>query len=697
MKYAFRKSKSSMIYFKRVIAMSVEILAPAGGWEQLIAAVRSGADAVYLGTKAFNARRNAENFSGESLTEAVKYCHGRGVNVYVTVNTLVKDSELALVYDEIEMLAVSGVDAVIVQDLAVAELFRRHCPPMPLHASTQLTIHNLEGALAAEELGFSRVVLARELSIEEIKKICAGTKIEIEIFVHGALCMCVSGQCYFSSILGERSGNRGLCAQPCRLDFKSGERGYALSLKDMSHINHIGALMYAGVSSLKIEGRMKRPEYAAAAVMACREAIAGKTGDLTNLQAVFSRSGFTQGYITGKRDLTMFGHRTKDDVKAAGAVLGEIASAYRNELSRVPVDMKLNIKEDENPSLEVSDGDHTVIVFGDMPEPAKTKGVDYEFVLKSLSKTGGTPFTLRTLTADLDGALMFPPAKLNAMRKQGLEDLLEVRSRIIPKEVSGQFVQPPVKKQKQIPKFRVRLENQNQLFEGIGQADKIYIPIDEINPSLIDKFGDKLICELPRLVFPMKEERLAKRLEELKKQGVKNLCAGNIGTVRLAKQMGFTLHGGFDLNILNSIALKKYESLGLADTILSYEINLGDVAVLDGEIKRGIIGYGHLPLMIFRNCPAKEKNGCGKCTGWKEISDRTGARFKILCANREYSTLHNHIPLYLADKKVQGIDFMTLYFTVEDRRECKKIWEKYLSGAPCQGKFTRGLYYRKLI
>ena len=677
--------------------MSIEILAPVGGRQQLIAAVRSGADAVYLGTKAFNARRNAENFEGESLKEAVEYCHGRGVSVHVTVNTLVKDSELPLVYKEIEMLANCGIDAVIVQDLAVAELFHRHCPSMPLHASTQMAIHNLEGVLAAEELGFSRVVLARELTIEEIRKICLGSTIEIETFVHGALCMSISGQCYISSILGERSGNRGLCAQPCRLDFKSGGREYALSLKDMNHISHIGELMDAGVCSLKIEGRMKRPEYVAAAVLACREAISCHTADLTNLQAVFSRSGFTDGYIKGKRDLDMFGHRTREDVEASKTVLGKIASDYRNELSRVPVDMKLMIKENEKSGLEVTDGNFIITVQGDMPEESKTKGSNYELALRSLAKTGGTPFTLKTLTADLDEALMLSPGKLNAMRKEALTQLLEARSKIIPKEVLGPFVQPRAKKHDQATKLRVRLENKSQLFDGIDQADKIYLPLKEIDVSLIDKFGEKLICELPRLVFPMQEERLENSLDELKKLGVKHICAGNIGTVRLARRMGFMVYGGFDLNILNSISLMKYESLGLQDTHLSYEIRLSDAAALSGEIERGIIGYGYLPLMIFRNCPAKGKNGCRDCTGRAEITDRTGARFKIICGNRDYSTLHNHIPLYLADKNVQAADFITLYFTVEDRQECKNIWESYLRGEPFNGEFTRGLYFRKLI
>jgi len=677
--------------------MSIEILAPVGGRQQLIAAVRSGADAVYLGTRAFNARRNAENFNGESLSEAVQYCHGRGVRVYVTVNTLVKDAELQSLYKEIEMLAASGIDAVIVQDLAVAELFQRHCPSMPLHASTQMAIHNLEGVLAAEELGFSRAVLARELTIEEIRKICSGSKIEIETFVHGALCMSISGQCYISSMLGERSGNRGLCAQPCRLDFKAGERGHALSSKDMSHISHIGELIYAGVRSLKIEGRMKRPEYVAAAVSACREAVSGKSADLTDLQAVFSRSGFTDGYITGKRNLDMFGHRTREDVEASKTVLGKIASSYRNELPRIPVDMKLKIKGNEPSRLEVTDGSFIIAVQGDVAEQAKTKGVDHEFALRSLAKTGGTPFILKTLTDELDEALMLPQAKLNAMRKEALDDLLAARSRIIPKEVVGPFVQPRSQKRDRIPKLRVRVQNQQQLFDGIEAADKIYLPHTEIDSGLIQELGEKLICELPRLVFPMQEEALENSLEKLMRLGVKHICAGNIGTIRLARRMGFIVHGGFDLNILNSMSLIEYESLGLQDTFLSYEIKLSDAAVLGGEIKRGIIGYGYLPLMIFRNCPAKSKNGCRNCTGRAEITDRTGARFKITCASREYSSLHNPIPLYLADKKVQAADFITLYFTVEDRQECQKIWESYLHGEPFKGEYTRGLYYRKLI
>ncbi len=677
--------------------MTIEILAPAGGQEQLIAAVRSGADAVYLGTGNFNARRNAENFAEASLQGVVEYCHGRGVKVYVTMNTLVKDMELAEVYKEIELLAVSGVDAVIVQDLAVAELFKRHCPSMPLHASTQMTIHNLDGVMAAEEMGFTRVILARELSWQEIKKICRGANIEIETFVHGALCMSISGQCYLSSILGGRSGNRGLCAQPCRLDFRSGPRDHVLSLKDMSHINCIDKLISAGVTSIKIEGRMKRPEYVAAAVLACREKVSGQPVDLSDLRAVFSRSGFTDGYITGKRGLDMFGYRTKEDEKAAKTVLGKIASGYRNELSRIPVDMRLTLKEKEKSHLKVTDGKFIIAVQGDIPGRVVEKDPGYDHAFRSLMKTGGTPFVLRTLDTEKDGQLTLPAGKLNAMRREALDKLLEARSRIIPRKVMTAFDPPRMQKRERLPGLRVRIQGQQQLFTEIDQADKIYLPYNEIDAEIMDRFGEKLIGEMPRLMFPAQEKVVVNCLEKLKELGLRHVCAGNLGSIRLAKRLGFVVHGGFDLNIINSLSLMQYESMGLEDTILSFELRLSEAVRLGGVKERGIIGYGHLPLMTFRNCPAKRAKGCEDCQGRAEISDRTGAFFKITCSDRHYSTLHNPMPLYLADKDIRAADFIVMYFTIEKQHECSKIWQDHLRRKPHEMEFTRGLYYRKLI
>ena len=295
-----------------------EILAPAGNEEQLRASVFAGADAVYLGASGFNARRRAGNFGDDALREAIAFCHERGVRVYVTVNILISDGELEELISLARLLNDAGADGVILQDLAAAAVFRRCCPQMRLHASTQMTIHNAAGMRALRELGFSRAVPARELELCELSALSGAAGLEVESFVHGALCMSVSGCCYISSMLGGRSGNRGLCAQACRLNFKARGREYALSLKDMSYIDRIGELSDAGVCSLKIEGRMKRPEYAAAAVNACVQARAGEPYDLRNLQDVFSRSGFTDGYLDGRRDLSMFGYRRYEDVTAAG-------------------------------------------------------------------------------------------------------------------------------------------------------------------------------------------------------------------------------------------------------------------------------------------------------------------------------------------------------------------------------------------
>ena len=409
-----------------------EILAPAGGEAQLRAAVLCGADAVYLGLRGFNARAGAENFDENTLPQTVGWCHARGVRVYVTLNTLVTDRELPQWLHSLDAVAAAGVDGVLVQDLGLAKIIRQRYPTLPLHASTQMTIHNLAGARLLEEMGFAQVVLARELSKEEIAAICAGTSMRCEVFVHGALCMSVSGQCYLSSVLGERSGNRGRCAQPCRLDFKSHGRGYALSLKDLTLTDRLRELEALGVASFKIEGRLKRPEYVAAAVTACRQSLAGEVPDLETLRSVFSRSGFTDGYYTARRDLTMFGTRTREDAAAAAEVLGKLSALTRNEVGRLPVDMVLTMAPGEPATLAVTDGTHRVEVAGEVPQTALTRPTDEELAHRALEKCGGTPFYLQNLTCHIGEGLMLPLSALNRLRAAALTALAEARSVVVP-------------------------------------------------------------------------------------------------------------------------------------------------------------------------------------------------------------------------------------------------------------------------
>ena len=676
----------------------LEILAPVGGRKQLIAAVCCGADAIYLGAKGFNARQNAENFDDTALTDVVSYCHTRNVKVYVTVNTLVTDDEIASLYSLAEMIAESGADAVIVQDLATAKLFRIHCPSIALHASTQMTIHNKEGVKALEDLGFSRVVLARELTLSEIEFIASATPLEIEVFVHGALCMSVSGACYLSSMIGERSGNRGLCAQPCRLNFKSGKREYALSLKDMSYIEQIPQLQKIGVHSIKIEGRMKRPEYVAASVTACRAVLDGKQPELEMLQAVFSRSGFTQGYLLGRRNLDMFGYRTKEDVTASASVLRTLSDLYRKERGRVPVDMDISIKPDIPMHLCVTDGRHMADVEGAAPQTAIKEPISEELVFRSLSKTGDTPFVPSKLSLDIAGSVMVPVSELNKMRREALAKLLKQREEIRTHPFIRTEEEPMAPHDSPgTPKLRLRFETAGQMI-GFENAEYVILPVREIEkqPALIRQMGNKLVGELPALFFPQDEEQLRQQIVSLFDLGLRRLLADNLGGIRLAKGLGYFIHGGYGLNVLNTAALLEYEKLGIEDIIISFELNFTKIRRLGGKMQRGILAYGYLPLMKMRNCPGRKEEDCGTCDGHPALSDRMNIKFPLLCSEKKYITLLNSVPLYLADKDLSGVDFLTLYFTTETKQTCKNIIDAYKNGQPPRNERTNGLYFREL-
>ncbi len=676
-----------------------EILAPAGGREQLEAAVRCGADAVYLGTDGFNARQNAKNFNDDDLRNAVIYCHQRGVHVHVTLNTLVFDDETEKLTDKIRAIAECGVDAVIVQDLAVARLVRECCPTLPMHASTQLTVHNIEGALMMKELGFTRVVLAREMTLDEIRSVTQNAGIETEAFIHGALCTCVSGACYLSGMLGGRSGNRGYCAQPCRLNFTNPHgREYALSLKDMSLVEHIDKLSAAGVSSFKIEGRMKRPEYVAASVTAVKTALDGDKPDMALLENVFSRSGFTDGYITGKRTVEMYGYRTKDDVRASAEALGQAASLYRAERQSVPVDMEIVVKQNRNVELTVTDGINYVTVTSEPPQKAQNKVIDEDHIRRSLTKTGGTPFVAETVTAHISGEVMVPASELNNLRRKALDELIEQRGYIIPHEFKMPMPRELPKHQKCERKIRLRFETASQM-AGCDIADKIILPIDEVlkNKAVIEKYRDKLIAEIPHILWENEARKLKVRLVELKSAGVNDVLCSNVGAVYAAKAENMIIHGGYGLNIINSEALDEYKKIGLMDTELSFEIGMNRIRELKGDISRGIVAYGYLPLMSLRMCPGKGKNGCGDCNGRPELTDRTGVRFQLLCKNKQYTELLNSVPLYIGDRSTANVDFVTLYFTVEDKSTINKVIDTFIKGDKYVDKHTTGLYFRDVL
>ena len=602
-----------------------EILAPAGGMEQLEAAVRANADAVYLGYGSFNARRNAKNFTFEELKDAVSYCHAHGVNVHAALNTLVTDNEILTAYEDIKSVVNAGVDAVIVQDLGVAKIIRECFPDLEMHASTQMTVHNVAGVRELEAFGFKRAVLSRELSFNEIKHICENTYIDIEVFIHGALCMCMSGGCYLSSILGQRSGNRGLCAQPCRLDFKLNGREYALSLKDMCHIEYINKLKEAGVKSFKIEGRMKRPEYVYASVTACKEALMGKKPDIEGLKKVFSRSGFTDGYYTGKRTLDMFGYRRKEDVVAAEGVLKELSLKYKNEVQNVPITVEAEVFREKPVKVTVSDGKNTVTVTGEIPENAFNRETEPEDIKKQLSKTGGTPYYIKKIEVGVDSGISYPLSSLNALRRSAIEALTEKRT-----EIRKQTVLPlniSKEQNKKCNTIVLRVTDAGQL-EKITEDVPVIIPIDKIDER-VSRFSN-VIGEIPSLIFPFDEEKI-------KDADVECAFCDNIGAINVARELGLVPIAGWGMNVLNSSSVYALKDMGVVSCVASFEASKKNIENLSNPIPVGIIGYGYLPLMRMRACPAQGKNGCGNCNGVNPLTDRKNIDFTLLCNNRKYT------------------------------------------------------------
>ncbi len=689
----------------------IEILAPAGSPESLRAAAACGADAVYLGIDVLNARRNAANFTRENLAETVQYCHIRGLKVYLALNIILLEQELPTLVEVARAACEAGVDAAIVQDLGVAALLRRCCPGLRLNASTQMAVHNPEGVRRLEQLGFSRVVLARECSRQEIEQIVRATSLEVEVFVHGALCMCVSGQCYLSSVLGQRSGNRGLCAQPCRLGFETRASSHALSLKDMSLIERIGELESLGVRSVKIEGRMKRPEYVAAAVTACRDALEGRPIDLEGLQSVFSRSGFTDGYYTGVRSLDMFGIRGKEDVTAAAGVLGRLETLYtdpRRQVQKVGIGLDFSMQAGGQSVLSVADCDgNTVRVEGESPQAALNKPTSPERAEASLSKTGGTPYRVERVSCAIGPGLMLPAAAINALRREALSRLdgLRGRARTVPFDPSGvELPAAPEAAVPPVPALRVRLNRKEQLSEPLWrEAGLVTLPVPELVAlfragQAPEPLVDRLCAELPHILFEG-QDTLRSQLAELREYGVRHAGAGNLGSLEIASGCGFVLHGEAFFNAANSETVAALARMGLADLELSFELSLDAARRLRHPLPLGLTAYGRLPLMTVRNCPVRVSAGCRRCgEGENFVTDRKGNRLYASCAYG-MTELYNPVPLYMGDRldELRGLGFYTLRFTTEDAVECQRVLDGYRTGDAYPGKFTRGLLYKTIL
>lgn len=689
----------------------IEILAPSGGIDSVYAAVRSGADAVYLGAKEFSARSSAHNFDYEQLQTAIEYCHIRGVKVYLTVNTLIFDSELKSAIELVKTAASLFIDAVIVQDIGFASLIHKILPDLPLHGSTQMSVHTLSGAKALYEMGFKRVVLAREMTESEIREITENCPIETEVFVHGALCMCVSGQCYFSAMLGSRSGNRGACAQPCRLPFKTkNSSDYSLSLKDNSIIKYLQKLESIGVTSAKIEGRMKRPEYVCAAVTACVESReSGEVSEETQrlLSAVFSRTGFTDGYFTDKRGGAMFGYRQKDDVKAAtDSLLAQIRASYKNENPLVKISMRFSAKIGEFPTLTAEDENGNIVSLSGSTaaENAINIPLTNEKAKTQLTKTGGTPYYCDDFSCEIDDNLALPLSSLNELRRSALAQLDKLRAsrtpyRVLNSDETDEIFDEILGTQPHRsgkPRKRARFLSAD-LPQGCENLDLVYLPIktDCNKVKALKEKGINVAIEIPRGMFSA-EKHIEKRLLMFKEIGITDVLCHNIGAVYLAKKLSFTVHGGFGLNILNTASLVWAQEYGIKDVELSFEMKIEQIEALGGEIERGLISYGYLPLMLTRNCPAKSAGAsCATCKKDVKLQDRKNIKFPVVCDGVCCEIL-NSLPLLMPQKiyNKNAIDFEVFRFSVENYVENVENVIDFYSKTLRKKEFTNGLYYR---
>ena len=691
----------------------LELLAPAGSMEALRAAVQNGANAVYLGCGQFNARQSAKNFTPQALTEAVKYCHVRGVQVHLTLNTLVSDKETADAIALIRHAAQSAVDAFIVQDLGVIQLCKQIAPHIPIHGSTQMTIHSLPGVLLCAAWGLSRVVLSRELSREEIRYICQNSPIEIEVFAHGALCMGYSGQCYLSAAIGGRSGNRGRCAQPCRQSYGYGrwQNKHPLSLKDNCLVHYLKDLDAMGVASIKLEGRMKKPEYVAAVTGIYRQAL--ESGNVTRemmagLHTAFNRQGFTNGYYSADLGLNMFGIRedTRDDPQWAKQ-MRQTYEAAENGL--VPVAFHASIRP-EGSTLTVTDPDGRVCTLnGPVPETARVMELTEDALNARLEKTGGTPYYCMDVRSEISPGLTLSASAINAMRRDVLNLLTAQRARREEVRISRPNKIITFPGHRTPPVLTVQVTSQEQITGRLLKMapQVLYVPLHILaqDPAFCTLLAQQVrVCAvLPRIVHDGELNELRRQLRSVKGSGVREVLVGNLGLLLPARECGMRIRGDFSLNLYNSGAVNTMRELELLSACLSFEMTLPQIRDVSKGVPCEILAYGRLPLMVTENCLIKNKTG--ECTchlAPTKLIDKTGAEFPVLKDGASCrSVLLNGKKLNWLDRQDDlarlGLWATRLYFTTENPREVDQVLSSYHDPIPFDpGACTRGLYLRGL-
>ena len=691
----------------------LELLAPAGSMESLRAAVQNGANAVYLGCGIYNARQGAKNFTPQALTEAVKYCHVRDVAVHLTLNTLVSDKETQELVQLIRHAAQSGVDAFIVQDLGVVRLCRQIAPHIPIHGSTQMTIHSLPGVLLCAAWGLSRVVLSRELSREEIRYICQNSPIEIEVFGHGALCMCYSGQCYLSAAIGGRSGNRGRCAQPCRQSYGYGrwQNQYPLSLKDSCLVRELKELEQMGVASLKLEGRMKRPEYVAAVTGIYRKALDTHmvTRDMEKtLLDAFNRQGFTQGYYDGALGGEMFGVR--EDTRENAAFFKELRQTYETgETPLVPIRFQAVVRPGLTQLTVIDPQNRVCTAQGPAPEMARVAELTKEVLIARLTKTGGTPYRCVEAAVEIEPGLSLSASAINGLRRDVLNQLTALRARRDVPALGRPERIPNYRTPQEPPVYNIQVTTKDQITGRLlkMQPNLLYVPLHLLTEDAAftrDLVKKVRVCPvLPRVVHDGELARLKEQLRSLRALGIREALVGNLGLLLPVRECGMHPRGDFGLNIYNSAALQSIREMELRSQCLSFEMTLPQIRDAKKGLPCEILAYGRLPLMITENCLIRGRTGQCTChLGSAKLVDKTGSEFPVIRdGNTCRSVLLNGKKLYWLDRQEDlarlGLWAVRLYFTTENPQEVDRVLSACRSGeAMDPGACTRGLYLRGL-
>ena len=676
-----------------------ELLSPAGSMEALAAAVDGGADAVYFGGTAFNARIYANNFDSAAMREAVSLCHTYGVKAYLTLNTLPLDREMTTFLDAAYDAAQAGVDALIVADLGGAAAIHRTMPQIELHASTQASGHNTDAGHMLASLGFSRMVCAREMSLDDVRAYVSQSPIEAEVFVHGALCVCHSGQCLFSSLIGGRSGNRGACAQPCRLPYATGGKrtGYPLSLKDLCLAEHVPALIDAGVASLKIEGRMKAPEYVHAVTRVWRRLLderrAATPEEMAYLAEIFSRGGFTDRYFTRTDRRTpdwtgrgMLGIRSEDDKQNTRALPKWTAGTTVSR--KLPVTVQAEFRRDTASVLTLRDSrGNTVTVRGDVPQIAlkESAAMTRESAARNLVKLGNTPFEATAAEVGLDAGLMLPASSLNALRRAASEALCaairdsEGKCLSEVKRLPYRLKKPH--SEKKTSEYRTaRFAHPSRITRAAREYfDLLYLPL-----SVYDGSTEGVI--MPPVIFDSERAEVERQLKRAVELGARHLLLGNLGHLPLARATGLTLHGDFRLNVTNSETAALMQELGFASLLLSPELTLPQARDIGADrVYAGVITYGRIPLMLLEKCVIREIASCEVCgRGGAVLTDRKGARFPVLREGAHRNVVYNSVPTYMADREDSlrsfGVHHRHFVFSTEPAETVDRILRAHREG-----------------